>query len=155
MNERFEELVTKLDSRLDSLMAMQPVRTTDLPGPMPDAGIYLFSEDGKHLYVGRSNRLRSRLQEHSRPSSMHNRAQFAFAIARKKTKKTIPSYKMQGSRSKLEKDEEFAQAFKEAKERVRQMDIRFVEEKDPLRQALLEIYVAVALDTKYNDFETH
>jgi hypothetical protein len=35
------------------------------------------------------------------------------------------------------------------------MDIRFVEENDPLRQALLEIYAAVALCTPYNDFETH
>lgn len=55
----------------------------------------------------------------------------------------------------MEKDKEFAPAFTEAKERVRQMDIRFVEKKDPLGQALLEIYVAVALDTEYNDFETH
>jgi hypothetical protein len=35
------------------------------------------------------------------------------------------------------------------------MDLRFVEKPDPLRQALLEIYVAVTLRTKYNDFNTH
>lgn len=35
------------------------------------------------------------------------------------------------------------------------MDLRFVEETDPLRQAFLEIYVAVALNTPHNDFETH
>ena len=33
--------------------------------------------------------------------------------------------------------------------------IRFVEENDPVRQALLEIYAAVALKTPYNDFDTH
>jgi hypothetical protein len=35
------------------------------------------------------------------------------------------------------------------------MDIRYVEEEKPVNQALLEIYVAVVLDTCYNDFENH
>jgi hypothetical protein len=35
------------------------------------------------------------------------------------------------------------------------MELRYVEEKDQLRQALLEIYVAVVLQTPHNDFETH
>lgn len=32
---------------------------------------------------------------------------------------------------------------------------RLLAEPDPLRQALLEIYVSVVLRTPYNDFETH
>jgi hypothetical protein len=35
------------------------------------------------------------------------------------------------------------------------MNLRFVEENDPVRQALLEIYVAVTLNTPYNDFDNH
>jgi hypothetical protein len=35
------------------------------------------------------------------------------------------------------------------------MDIRFVEEADPNRQALLEIYVTLCLEARYNDFDTH
>ncbi len=35
------------------------------------------------------------------------------------------------------------------------MDLRFVEETDPFRQALLEMYAAIALKTPHNDFETH
>jgi len=35
------------------------------------------------------------------------------------------------------------------------MDVRYVEETDPLRQALLEIYVSIVLKTPYNDFDTH
>ena len=34
-------------------------------------------------------------------------------------------------------------------------EIRVVEEAAPLRQALLEMYVAIALDAKYNDFDNH
>jgi hypothetical protein len=35
------------------------------------------------------------------------------------------------------------------------MDVRYVEETDALRQALLEIYVSIVLKTPYNDFDTH
>lgn len=35
------------------------------------------------------------------------------------------------------------------------MDIRYVEEIDPVKQTLLEVYVATVLDTRYNDFENH
>jgi len=34
------------------------------------------------------------------------------------------------------------------------MDIRYVEETTPIKQALLEIYVSVVLAAKYNKFET-
>jgi hypothetical protein len=34
------------------------------------------------------------------------------------------------------------------------MDFRFVEETDPLRQVLLELYASVVLDTPFNEFET-
>jgi len=50
---------------------------------------------------------------------------------------------------------EFAKAFLEAKDRLNAMQIRFVEEGDVIRQALLEIYCAVALATPYNVFSTH
>jgi hypothetical protein len=35
------------------------------------------------------------------------------------------------------------------------MDVRVVEETEPLRQALLEMYVAVSLNTPHNDFDFH
>jgi hypothetical protein len=62
---------------------------------------------------------------------------------------------MVGSREALTSDPKFAKAFKAAKRRVATMDIRFIEEPDPTRQALLEIYAATVLATPYNDFETH
>jgi hypothetical protein len=49
----------------------------------------------------------------------------------------------------------FGPAFIRAKARLAELDLRFVEEADPVRQALLEIYVAVVLETPYNDFENH
>ncbi|HEY2852717.1 MAG TPA: hypothetical protein VGJ18_07735, partial [Gemmatimonadaceae bacterium] len=52
-------------------------------------------------------------------------------------------------------DVAFAAAFTAAKTRVRAMQVRYVEETDPLRQALLEIYASIVLATPYNDFNTH
>src|SRR5262249_51022532 len=63
------------------------------------------------------------------------------------------SYQPKGSRAQLERDGTFGPAFVAAKSRVSKMDVRYVEESDPLRQALLEIYVAMALDTPHNSFK--
>jgi len=49
----------------------------------------------------------------------------------------------------------FRRAFLKAKAKIRKMDFRFVEEKNPTRQALLEAYCCIALKTKFNDFENH
>lgn len=155
MNEIFKNLVDALDPVFRRLMTMGPVKIQDLPDDVPKAGVYFFSEKGTSLYVGRSNRIKTRLQEHSRDSSTHNLAPFAFRIAREETGKSKASYVSNGSRNALEQDPVFNEVFLRAKRRVRAMDVRFVEEKDPLRQCLLEIYVAVATGAKYNDFDTH
>jgi len=85
----------------------------------------------------------------------HFTATFAFRIAREDTGRTKASYAPEGSRAQLVKDTVFGPAFEAAKRRVNAMDIRFVEEPDSVRQALLEIYAATVLQTRFNDFENH
>ncbi len=68
---------------------------------------------------------------------------------------TKASYKPEGSRDQLIKDTLFAKAFVEAKVRLSRMNIRIVGEDTPMRQALLEMYVAVSLPTMHNDFDNH
>jgi len=80
---------------------------------------------------------------------------FAFRLAREITGRVHATYSPEGSRVALCSEDDFAAAFTNAKRRVREMQVRYVEETDPLRQALLEIYVAVVLKTPYNDFNTH
>jgi hypothetical protein len=83
-------------------------------------------------------------------------AAFAFRLARESTGNLRATYKKgPGSRTGLMEDPAFAQAFDDAKTRIRQMDLRFVAESDPIRQTLLEVYVAVTLNTPYNDFDNH
>jgi hypothetical protein len=80
---------------------------------------------------------------------------FAFKLARETTGQLAAAYSAEGSRKALCVEPAFAEAFQQAKTRVRNMDLRFVEETDPTRQALLEIYASVVLRTRYNDFDTH
>ena len=78
-------------------------------------------------------------------------------LAREATGKVKAVYKMGsgGTRKELMLDPNFVQNFDMAKKRIRGMQVRFVEEEDPVRQALLEVYVAVVLEAPYNDFDTH
>jgi len=156
MDTQFLQHVASLRPKLDALLAMEPVKPSRLPKLMPKAGVYLLSEGNEYLYVGRSNNIRGRIARHSRPGATHHMAAFAFRIARQVTGRLDASYKTgEGTRDALAREPEFARAFVEAKARVREMDLRYVEEADPVRQALLEVYVALAVKAKHNDFDNH
>ncbi len=155
MNETFRQFIESLEPSFQRLINMAPVSVASLPMDAPQSGIYLFSENEQHLYVGRTNTMRKRLQNHCRPSSGHNSATFAFRLARENTKQTVPTYTKQGSRSHLESDPVFGPVFIEQKTRVKNMDVRYVSEPTPMRQALLEMYVSVSLQTPHNDFDNH
>lgn len=138
-------------------MAMAPVQMHDLRSvsDMPKSGIYWLSERGDSIYVGRSRRIRQRLQEHIRPSSDHNQASLAFLLAREKTGRLDATYRTADSRASLLKEPSFLAEFKLAKNRIGEMDVRFVEETHPVRQCLLEVYVATVVKARYNDFDSH
>ena len=155
MNRKFVQLIESLEPKFQHLINMAPVSYGSLPKDLPKRAIYLFSENGEHLYVGRTNNLRSRLRGHCSASAQHFSAAFAFRIARQNSGHTKATYTTQGSRSELCKDHTFMGFFGDAKSRVAAMDIRYVEEIDPVKQTLLEVYVATVLETRYNDFENH
>jgi len=151
MNERFRTYVEELEPKLQELLSMEPVTPLSLPRKTPPKeGVYLFSENGKHLYVGRTRRLRQRIREQSRSEE----APFAFRLAREETGCTEATYTTKGSRKDLMSRPEFQDAVRNALSRIQQMEVRYVEEDDPIKQTLLEIYVAVVLETPYNSFAT-
>ena len=155
MHPVFKEYIDSLEPSFQRLLNMKPVTVATLPKEIPQSGIYLFSENGKHLYVGRTNTIRKRLQNHCRPSSGHNSATFAFRLTREITGITQATYVTDGSRANLELDATFGSEFIKQKNRVREMHVRYVYEPDPMRQALLEMYVSVSLGTPHNDFDNH
>ena len=157
MNSKFLDLIEKTPPSFKQLMNMRPVRNGCFGRSTPQRGVYLFSErDNGHLYVGRSNNIRTRYGGHYNPGATHHSATFAFNLARETTGKVKPRYKRGPySREGLMKNDEFLAAFNEAKARIRLMDFRFVEENNPMKQCILEIYTAIALETPYNNFDNH
>jgi hypothetical protein len=151
----FLECLASVHEKYRQLVDMQPLDRARIPKDRKISGVYLFSEADIHFYVGRTSNLRQRLRNHCGVSSAHNQAVFAFKLARHATDNITATYVGLGTRERLSIDPAFAQAFIDSKTRVRSMQLRFVEEPDPLRQALLEIYTASLLKTKFNDFETH
>ena len=151
MNAEFQKLVNEVERLHGKLMAMKPVKRGAL-GACKFPGVYLFTENGVHQYVGRTGRhLFKRVPEHWTVKD----APLAFRITRHATGKVKASYKADDdSRKKLMKLPEFAQAFTEAKSRIGKMDIRYVRVDDPTTQALLEIYTATVLKTPFNEFHT-
>lgn len=154
MHDGFRQHIDSLPATMERLLALPPVTCGTLPKVMPARGVYLFCEGNQSLYVGRSNRLRARVRNHGRASATHRQAAFALKLARETTGKKA-MYKTEGSAKQLMLDPAFCDAFAAAKACIAKMTVRFVEEVDPVRQCLLEVYVATALGTPYNDFDNH
>ena len=156
----FNTIFDEFDNLCLKLLKMNPVGRRYKTSPeKKKSGIYLFSENGKPVYVGRSRNIRNRYNGHI--SSSPYSASFAFLLARVKTGMNEASYisgpKTSGpkTRKELMEDCKFKEAFNKARQQIREMEFRYVEESNSIRQALLEIYCAVKLNTEYNKFETH
>ena len=153
MDDKFRTLIDELHKKYEELMSMHPVTVNTATSACPIGGIYLFTENGVHLYAGRTKRrINRRLKDHVGTA---DDCPFAWHLAREETGNTEASYKTEGSRKHILNQSHFMQAYDLAKERIRQMEVRYVGELDPLKQALLEIYVAVVSKAKFNDFDTH
>lgn len=152
---RIQRVMASLPARLDNLLAA-PARPRDQHHAIPTGrGVYLFSEAGSPIYVGRSRNLKTRIGEHVLPGGGRETATFAFQIARKRAE--ADGIETNIGRAELARDPEFSPYFSAAKEHVRQMDVRFIALNDPITEAMFEIYAAVVLgtDRSYNSFETH
>jgi excinuclease UvrABC nuclease subunit len=71
MNAKFEKIINQLSDLMQQL-ANSPLRQRNSLGDIPNKGIYVFYENEEPIYVGRSNRMKDRIQEHGRKSSYHN-----------------------------------------------------------------------------------
>ncbi len=153
MKDKFGEYIQRMPILLNELKGKPLLNRNELKD-IPKSGVYVLYREGEPLYVGRSNRLKERIQEHGRPSSDHYSATLAFNIA-----KEIVNYKRNehrlATRDDLEKAPGFEKAFFLARKQVAEMQVKIIEIKDQIEQALFEIYAHLTLNTKYNDFSTH
>ena len=153
MSKEWNDLVKHMPTLLKQLTS-QPLRPWNDRGILPHKGVYVFYEDGKPMYVGRTKSMSRRLQQHGNPSSGHNSATFAFNIAKREAIKKEMNVQM--TRNQLQVDPAFSKLYLEAKAKVSKMPVRVIEINNPIVQTLFEVYAVMCLDTKeYNDFDTH
>jgi len=152
MNKKFEKMVNRLPILMNEILSSEELDRNNL-SKLFEKGVYIFFENKKPIYVGRSNRLKHRLLEHSRPSSSHNSAPFAFNIAKKNAKNIGIDINI--SRNSLIINPDFNRIFISAKERVSKMNIKVIEINDPIVQTIFEVYASIELNTEYNEFDTH
>lgn len=152
---RFREIESQLPGLLAQLLACPP-HTAGARPPVPRVGgVYLFSQNGRALYVGRTRNCNRRLADHTRASTRENSAPFAFNLARRALAQA--GEQVMGTRTQVAAHPTFGVRFSEAKRQLRQMEFRFVEIQDPALSTIFEVYASIALRTEgeYNLFETH
>ena len=150
MNEELRSILCQMNPLLNKLKACPP-ETFPTRKKLPNCGIYVFYENGKPLYVGRSGKgtIQKRLENHSRPSSTTSQAPLAVKLVKKHSGKEAEGL------SGKKVGETYPCEFKRQKVRVRAMEVRAVEIRDCNTRAVFEIYAALALGTPYNDFCEH
>jgi hypothetical protein len=139
--------------------------------PIDSRGIYLFSERGRHMYVGRTGvtarsrakgdqpitSFRHRFDQHTQLGRPPGAASFANRLMRQaatRSKITIPAGWWDARRSE---DGEACQLFRASKQRIATMECRVVAFDDDLRgvhSTIAEVYVHTHLRTPFNDFST-
>lgn len=162
----WEKVTKKLLRYLEALLVSDAFgRGTGREPPPREHGVYLFTETGRDLYVGRCglteravrkgvghSNFRTRLAGHTRPSSAHNQATFAWRLAVEAVEgrwEDLPT-----TRVELARDSRFLQEFIRQKERVNAMEFRVVAIADDFESYVFEPYAAMMLDTPYNSWAT-
>lgn len=145
MHPKFVAIMDPIHEQYEKLLNCRPITPGDAINHLPQSGVYLFTENGVHLYVGRTNRMQLRYIEHRRSSSSFDHAALANRITRSEL----------GVARTNRRDAKYFKAFKKNIERVAKMDFRYVEEADDHRQFLLEFYCVAVLETSHNHFRTH
>lgn len=156
MHEKFRLLTEGLHEKYEQLMRSQPLRTDQLPPKGKGAGVYTFTEKGQVIYVGRTGNVKQRFGQHTGDGALHNQAALAFKFAKQALNIPKPTYKNdENSRRNLMLNAAFMEVFLAQKRRLRNLEFRFIEETNPTRQALLEIYVSEVCESPNNDFDNH
>lgn len=154
----WDNILNDLDTKFHYLVNSDLINRIEIKNIKFDKGIYIFYENNKAIYVGRSNRIKKRLQEHGNAISTHYSASFAFILAKHEAKEmNILKHDIgkNKTRAELEKDVQFNPLFINQKKRVADMQFRVIGINDANFQAIFEIYASMKLDTLHNTFDNH
>lgn len=117
-------------------------RTVDFPG------CYVFIDEHQPIYVGISRGLIKRLTQHLNYDS-HYSASLVYRMASEE-------YPHEMKRDQAMKDDQFREVFFKNRDRLRQMQVGYIEIPNDLELYVFEVYAAMHLDTDtWNTFRTH
>lgn len=155
----FQQIIDKMPLLLEELNNYPMFKKSEIGNGQvtpPRQGIYVLFEEGKPIYVGRSNNIKQRMSGHSNQGSVRLSATFAFKLAIENYENKYQKTTKVIRRQDLETDTDFAILFNEAKARVAEMGIKVVAIEDQITQTIFEVYAAMTLGTlKYNSFANH
>ena len=168
--ETWADLTAWLPTMLTQLMASEVFHLAYRP-PRDQRGIYLFSDAGHHLYVGRTGitarsraqggepitSFRHRFDQHIQPGRPPGASSFANRLMRERAAElnlVVPDdwWTHRASTASAIYD-----LYKAAKTRIGTMECRVVPFADDIkgvRSTIAEVYVHVHLKTPHNDFST-
>ena len=148
----FTELVDKMEGYYNNLKDIEREHISKVLKGLK--GVYIFYENEIPVYVGKTDNLARRLNQHISLSSKDNDANFAFKIARLEwLEKNEIEKKI--TRKFLQNISEFGDIFKNAKSRVSSMKMKYVNIENPYEQYLFEFYAALKTQSIFNEFNNH
>ena len=120
--DSFEDITVQMGALLDKLRASCAYRKETLKCLTVQCGVYVFYEDGKEIYVGRSQSVKKRIQQHF--SASEKGAPLAFRFLKEDLGLATGQGAPYTSKQLAEK---YKSEFKERKQRVSKMEVRAVE----------------------------
>jgi hypothetical protein len=164
------DLTAWLPVMLQQLLASEAFHVDCRP-PRDQRGIYLFSEAGQHLYVGRTGitarsraqssepvtSFRQRFDQHIQPGSPPGASSFAHRLTHERAiqlELAVPGNWWADRQTTTSK---IYDLYREMKTRIGEMECRVVPFEDDIRgirSTVAEVYAHVHLRTLYNDFST-
>ncbi len=164
------QLTDWLPEMLSELLGSEAYGIQHRP-PSDRRGIYLFTERGKHLYVGRTGvtarsrasdsppitSFRHRFDQHTQLGRPPGAASFANRLMRNAAKRRGLEVPGDWWKNRKAEGAEAYALFCEAKTRIGAMDCRVVAFDDDVkgvRSSIAEIYAHTQLRTPFNDFST-
>jgi hypothetical protein len=168
--EAWAELTEWLPGMLAELLASTVFGMQRRP-PRDRRGIYLFSEDGRHLYVGRTGitarsrakggtpitSFRHRFDQHIQPGRPPGASSFANRLMLQRAAELNVAVPADWWTHRATTTSGIYELYTTAKKSIGAMECRvapFADDVRGIRSTVAEVYVHTHLGTRYNDFST-
>ena len=149
--DKFEKYVQTTGELFNKLILQERLSFEEACKLKNIPGIYVFYENDAPVYAGRTRKLRQRLRAHV--ANSHNSASFALKRTRE-IHQLVPTYTKNLSRKVIATESPYKETFLDEINKIRIMDVQFLEVHDPIEQYLLELLASMSLDISLSGFDT-